>query len=136
MLALSLPLPPVPFDPPEPDPPEPEPLLPPEPEPPLPEPPEPEPLLPPEPEPPLPEPPAKPRAPRLAPVGTVIQRARKGEVHEITVLDDGFEYEGRLYKSLTAIADAITGTHWNGHLFFGLAKTRKKAGKSAKESGR
>lgn len=76
------------------------------------------------------------RDPRLPIPGTVLSRTYKGTDYRVTVLKDGFEYEGRLYKSLTAIADEITGTHWNGHLFFGLAKTKKKAGKNAKESGR
>jgi hypothetical protein len=38
----------------------------------------------------------------------------------VTVLDDGFEFEGRRYKSLTAVAKAATGKHWNGYHFFGL----------------
>ena len=40
--------------------------------------------------------------------------------HAVTVLADGFEYEGRPYRSLSAIARAITGTRWNGPKFFGL----------------
>jgi hypothetical protein len=42
----------------------------------------------------------------------------------VTVLDEGFEYQGRPFKSLSAFARAITGTQWNGWLFFGL-KNRK-----------
>ena len=38
----------------------------------------------------------------------------------MTVLDDGFEYQGAMYRSLSAIARAITGTRWNGPSFFGL----------------
>jgi hypothetical protein len=38
------------------------------------------------------------------------------------VLDDGFEYDGRQYRSLSAIAIEITGTRWNGFLFFGLTR--------------
>ena len=76
------------------------------------------------------------RDPRLPIPGTVLTRSYKGKDYHVTVLKDGFEYEGKIYKSLTAIADAITGTHWNGHLFFGLAKTKKKAGNRAKEAGR
>ena len=45
--------------------------------------------------------------------------------HTVTVLADGFDYEGRPYKSLSAIARAITGTRWNGWLFFGLRKQRR-----------
>ena len=40
--------------------------------------------------------------------------------HTATVLADGYEYQGRPYKSLSAIARAITGTRWNGLLFFGI----------------
>jgi hypothetical protein len=40
--------------------------------------------------------------------------------HVVTVLADGFEFEGRPYRSLSAIARAITGTRWNGWTFFGL----------------
>jgi len=76
------------------------------------------------------------RDPRLPIPGTVLTRSYKGTEYRVTVLKDGFEYEGKIYKSLTAIADTITGTHWNGHLFFGLAKTKKRAGNSAKEAGR
>lgn len=78
--------------------------------------------------PPLPEPAAKPRDPRLPPVGTIIRRAHKGEVHEITVLDDGFEYEGRHYTSLSTIAREVTGTSRNGFLWAGLClrKARRR----------
>ncbi|QYU71148.1 DUF2924 domain-containing protein [Leptolyngbya sp. 15MV] len=40
----------------------------------------------------------------------------------VTVLPHGFEYEGKTYRSLSAVATAITGSHWNGFLFFGLTK--------------
>jgi Protein of unknown function (DUF2924) len=40
------------------------------------------------------------------------------------VLDDGFEYQGRPYRSLSAIARAITCTRWNGLIFFGLKNQR------------
>jgi hypothetical protein len=52
--------------------------------------------------------------------GTILRREYHGEIHEVTVLERGFEYEGKGYRSLSGIARAITGTHWNGHLFFGL----------------
>lgn len=55
--------------------------------------------------------------------GTRLLREWKGVEHAITVLPDGFEWEGRPYQSLSAIARAITGTRWNGWTFFGL-KTR------------
>jgi hypothetical protein len=54
--------------------------------------------------------------------GTRLLREWQGVEHAVTVLADGFEYEGRPYKSLSAIARAITGTRWNGWLFFGLRK--------------
>ena len=52
--------------------------------------------------------------------GTRLIREWQGIEHTVTVLDDGFEWQGRPYKSLSAIARAITGTRWNGLVFFGL----------------
>jgi len=52
--------------------------------------------------------------------GTQLLREHDGVEHAVTVLADGFEYEGRPYQSLSAIARAITGTRWNGWTFFGL----------------
>lgn len=57
--------------------------------------------------------------------GTVVTRQYKGQSIRVTALADGFEYAGERYKSLTAVAKAVTGKHWNGHHFFGL---RKKGG--------
>jgi hypothetical protein len=45
--------------------------------------------------------------------------------HTVTVLNRGFEYDGKTWPSLSAIAKAITGAHWNGPRFFGLAERRK-----------
>lgn len=56
--------------------------------------------------------------------GTRLIREWKGVEHCATVLDDGYEYQGRPFKSLSAIARAITGTRWNGLLFFGLKNQR------------
>jgi hypothetical protein len=53
-------------------------------------------------------------------VGTRLVRPFQGREHTVAVLADGFEWEGRRYKSLSAVARAITGTRWNGPLFFGL----------------
>jgi len=61
---------------------------------------------------------------RLPAPGTVLTRRYKGREHRVTVLPGGFEYEGRAFKSLSAVAHAITGSHWNGMLFFGLAKRK------------
>jgi DUF2924 family protein len=52
--------------------------------------------------------------------GTRLIREWHGVEHTATVLDDGYEYQGRRYKSLSAIARAISGTRWNGPAFFGL----------------
>jgi hypothetical protein len=56
--------------------------------------------------------------------GTRLIRESRGVQHCATVRDDGFEYQGRPFKSLSAVARAITGTQWNGSVFFGL-KNRK-----------
>ena len=52
--------------------------------------------------------------------GTRLVRDWHGEGHTVTVLEDGFDYNGATWRSLSAIAKAITGTHWNGPRFFGL----------------
>ena len=54
--------------------------------------------------------------------GTVLTRTYRGTHVAVTVLADGFEYAGQTYRSLSAIAKAVTGSHWNGYLFFGLTK--------------
>ncbi|MDJ0391075.1 DUF2924 domain-containing protein [Roseomonas sp. E05] len=56
--------------------------------------------------------------------GTRLVRSYQGVEHTVTVLPDGFEYEGRPYRSLSAIARHITGTRWNGWAFFGLKNQR------------
>jgi hypothetical protein len=56
--------------------------------------------------------------------GTALVREWQGVEHRITVLNDGYEYQGRPYKSLSAVARAITGTRWNGLVFFGLKSQR------------
>ena len=57
--------------------------------------------------------------------GTRLIREYQGVEHCVTVRDDDFEYQGRPYKSLSAIALAITGTQWNGVVFFGLKSGRR-----------
>ena len=57
---------------------------------------------------------------RLPMPGSEIAREYKGKTVVVTVLPKGFEYEGRVYRSLTAVAKAVTGVHWNGYHFFGL----------------
>jgi hypothetical protein len=56
--------------------------------------------------------------------GTRLVREHGGVEHTVTVLPDGFEWEGRPYRSLSAIARAITGTRWNGWSYFGLKSAR------------
>jgi len=52
--------------------------------------------------------------------GTRLVREWQGIEHTVTVTEHGFEYRGRPFKSLSAVANAITGTRWSGPLFFGL----------------
>ncbi len=63
-------------------------------------------------------PPPCPADRRLPPPGTVLTRTYKGERLQARVLAAGFEYDGQPYKSLSAVAQAITGQHCNGFLFF------------------
>lgn len=63
--------------------------------------------------------------------GARLVRNWNGATYEVIVTHGGFEYEGKLYGSLTAITKVITGTHWNGRSFFGLKPTRKMKGKAS-----
>lgn len=56
--------------------------------------------------------------------GTRLIREWRAVEHCVTVRDEDFEYQGRPYKSLSAVARAITGTRWNGLVFFGLKNQR------------
>jgi hypothetical protein len=56
--------------------------------------------------------------------GTRLLREWGGKTHTVVVLDDGFEYGGTRYQSLTQIARRITGAHWSGPRFFGLRRAR------------
>ena len=56
--------------------------------------------------------------------GTRLIREWQGVEHVVTVTSDGFDWQGRPYRSLSAIARAITGTRWNGLVFFGLKNRR------------
>ena len=55
-------------------------------------------------------------------VGTRLLREWHGVSHEVTVLDDGVHYQGQRYRSLSQVAQVITGAKWSGPLFFGLKK--------------
>jgi len=59
--------------------------------------------------------------------GTCLIREWQGVEHCVTVRENDFEYQGRPYKSLSSIARAITGTRWNGWIFFGLKNTRSRS---------
>ena len=63
--------------------------------------------------------------PRNPVIGTRLVREWNGAEQVITVLKDGFDWQGRRYKSLSAIARDITGTRWNGYRFFGLRDIRR-----------
>ena len=63
--------------------------------------------------------------PRNPVIGTRLVREWDGAEHVITVLRDGFDWQGRRYKSLSAVARDITGTRWNGYRFFGLRDIKK-----------
>lgn len=54
--------------------------------------------------------------------GTKLIREYQGKKHEVAALEKGFEYNSKTYKSLSAIANEITGTRWNGKIFFGVKK--------------
>ena len=57
---------------------------------------------------------------RLPPPGTILTRPYKGQVLQVQVLEQGFAFNGQVYRSLSAVAKAITGAHYNGYLFFRL----------------
>jgi hypothetical protein len=63
---------------------------------------------------------------RLPLPGTILTREYKGAVVQVQVLSNGFEYEGVVYKSLSAVAKAITGQHVNGYAFFKLGQQEGK----------
>jgi hypothetical protein len=62
---------------------------------------------------------------RLPPPGTLLRRRFHGKVVLVKVLAAGFEYDGRVFGSLTPIANEVTGGNWNGFVFFGLARTAR-----------
>jgi hypothetical protein len=63
---------------------------------------------------------------RLPPPGTVLTRKYKGDTVQVKILASDFEYAGAVYGSLSAVAKAVTGSHCNGFLFFGLTKGGNK----------
>ena len=68
-------------------------------------------------------------SPMQSRTGTRMVREWQGRLYEVAVVDGGFEYRGKRYRSLSVIAREITGTRWSGPAFFGLKK--RHAGKAA-----
>ena len=66
------------------------------------------------------------RDPRLPAAGTVLEREHQGKKIRVTVLEDGFRYEGETYHSLSTVARVATGTIWNGFTFFKIAPYPKR----------
>jgi hypothetical protein len=64
---------------------------------------------------------------RLPAVGSVIARVYQDKRHEVTVVPDGFVYRGCKFRSLSMVAREITGTNWNGFVFFGLGRATRAA---------
>ncbi len=64
--------------------------------------------------------------PRNPVVGTKLIREWDGIAHTVTVLKEGFEWGGKRYKSLSAVAREISGTRWNGYRFFGLRERKRE----------
>jgi DUF2924 family protein len=62
---------------------------------------------------------------RIPKPGAVLSRRYHGQEIRVTVLEDGFEWDGRRFKSLSALAREVTGQRWNGLLFFGLTKGKR-----------
>jgi hypothetical protein len=76
------------------------------------------------------------RSRRLEPIrrGTVLVREHAGVLHRVTVAADGFEWNGRIFGSLSAVARAITGVNWSGRRFFGLDHRPRQAGERSRQS--
>ena len=65
--------------------------------------------------------------------GATLVRQWGGHAHTVLVREDGFEYDGQRYRSLTVIAERITGAHWSGPRFFGLASERVHSSRQASQ---
>jgi hypothetical protein len=74
------------------------------------------------------------RRPSRLRVGTILVREWRGVTHYVTVVDHGFLWKTKTYGSLSSIASAITGTHWNGPRFFGLRGQKKNLAEERHES--
>jgi hypothetical protein len=69
---------------------------------------------------------------RLKP-GAKLVRAWRGKTHTVLVLEDGFEHQGRCYASLNQIAGEVTGAHWSGPRFFGIAAASRRKRRDGSE---
>ena len=65
--------------------------------------------------------------PRVPPLGAQLIKRYKDETLTVTVLEHGYQYGERVYKSLSAIARQVTGTQWNGFVFFGLCSRQERS---------
>lgn len=77
---------------------------------------------------------SKPFRPPLPRTGTVLVREWRGTTHNVTVVEGGFLWSGRTYRSLSAIAHAITGTKWNGPRFFGMREIKDRVPEDSRGS--
>ncbi len=77
---------------------------------------------------------AKTRAVQLKP-GVKLVREWRGETHDVLVLEDGFQWRGQRWRSLSAIAREISGTHWSGPRFFGLQAKAEPSDRADSEAG-
>jgi Protein of unknown function (DUF2924) len=68
--------------------------------------------------------------------GALLVREWKGQLERVTVLEEGFAWNGRTFASLSQIAKAMTGTNWNGHRFFGLREGKTPAADAGKDRRR
>ena len=71
-----------------------------------------------------------PTDPRIPAPGTILIKRYKNDTIRVSVLERGFQYGERAYKSLSAIARQVTGTQWNGYSFFGLSSRKGRRGAS------
>ncbi len=66
----------------------------------------------------------------------MLAREWRGKLERVTVLEEGFAWNGKTFGSLSQVAKAITGTSWNGHRFFGLRSGPPATSKSRRSGGR
>ena len=66
--------------------------------------------------------PTKPKDPRIPPAGSIISKTYRGQQVEVKVLENGFEYEGKVFKSISRVAMTIVKRQISGYVFFGLIK--------------